>query len=216
MKKTILLLSLIITTSISFAQTLGIGIKGGINLSTVSFNVPSPYILQSKLGTLTGYQIGGLLNIGFKHIEIQPGISFSTKGYTTTNQLYSSYGEVVGTSTSTITLNYMEVPVNLLYHTRVSNSASIHIGGGPYLGYGLSGKIVNETYSANIVFTNNPSLTTPSFRNPDYGMNILTGIKLKNKIIIDAGYGFGMANLGYNSTTIHNRVASFSVGYMLK
>jgi hypothetical protein len=214
MKKTLLLLLILSVNISAFAQNIRIGIKGGLNLSKMSLY--SPNIPYPNTEILPGYQVGGIVNFGFKNFDIQPGILFSTKGYKIISQLVDANQKAAGTSTATTTFNYIEVPVNALYHITIANSISLHGGGGPYFGYGVSASGAFGGKSYDVQFTNNPSLTTASYNNPDYGINFVAGATLKNSIIIDAGYGLGLANLGYGTSTLHNRVINFSVGYLFK
>jgi hypothetical protein len=205
MKKLLFTIALLTVTALTFAQTINFGIRAGLNLSKQSADNANNYGASS----LAGFNAGGIVDIGFKSFSIQPGVFFSTKGEKNTPE-----GENIAYKT---TLNYIEVPVNLLYKSTIAAKTNIHFGGGPYIAYGLSENVTanGQPYSTNNTF---------NFKNPDYGVNFIAGLTL-NHLIIDAGYGLGVANLlsqtiihesGSSDVTIKNRVISLSVGYLFR
>jgi hypothetical protein len=214
MKKNLLILIILTANIGAFAQDIRIGVKGGLNLSKFSYNYPNIPVPDDRISP--GYHIGGIVNFGFKHFDIQPGVFYTTKGDKVDYQLFTSNGNSFGTIAITTTLNYIEVPVNVLYHVTTANHIRLHIGGGPYVGYGVSGNVNDGRNNYDVKFANNPTFNTASYKNPDYGLNFLAGALFKNSIIMDAGYSFGLANLGYGNSTIHNRVLNFSVGYLFR
>jgi hypothetical protein len=106
-------------------------------------------------------------------------------------------------------LNYIELPINFLYKIKIVPGTSVHLGGGPYFAYGVS-----ET-----IKTDDPTFPYNSHnfinKNPDYGVDFIAGVVIKSKFIVDAGYGLGLANIGYYGT-LKNRVMSLSVGYLFR
>lgn len=206
MKRFLFTLLFIFTVTLGFAQDYRVGIKGGINLSHqgVFYSSGDPAVR-----TLTGFYAGGVIDIGFKKFSIQPGVFFSTKG-----NKESSYFPGPGASQplETITkLNYIEVPVNLLYKIPVGENLKVFIGGGPYLAYALSGGwYVGGQKLGDIVFGGDNN-----YKRFDYGINTTSGFELKNRVVISAGYGIG-SDLYPNSVELKNHVISFSVGYLFK
>ena len=210
MKKLILTLFLATASDFTFAQTINFGVKGGLNLSNQSLSGTN-YPLNGK--NLVGFHVGGILDIGFQDISIQPGILFSTKGFRQVVQLITANQQSVGSATFKTTLNYIELPVNLLYHIHVAPEIAIYLGGGPYLGYGLSGNVSGPNDSYKVKFGSGDS----DYKNPDYGVNFIAEIELKKRLMIDAGYGLGLGNLTHaQGATLQNRVMSLSVGYLFR
>ena len=109
---------------------------------------------------------------------------------------------------SKTSVNYIELPVNLLYRIPLFSSIALRVGGGPYIAYGISENV--SLSSGNTLGYNGHSY---NYKNPDYGVNIIAGLLLTKKLMIDAGYSLGLANLAPIQETINNRVLSFSVGY---
>ena len=207
MKKTLLLLCLTSFISFSYAQSLNFGIKAGVNFSKLSASASGVTLTSS---TSTGFHIGGVVDIGFESWSLQPGILYSTKGGT--------YGSAADGGTAKLTLNYIEVPVNILYNIPVG-VGKIFVGGGPYFGYGISGtgtttgaftSTGSGTESQNLTFGSGPNDT----KNPDYGVNFLGGIRFEKGFAVSVGYGLGLGNLSNDSSgSIKNNVISVSAGY---
>ncbi|HEY4195461.1 MAG TPA: porin family protein [Mucilaginibacter sp.] len=208
MKKIILAFCLFFATvNISFAQSFNIGIKAGLNLSNQSIN-PSGSV-ETK--NLTGFHAGIIADIGLKDFSIQPGIFLTTKGEVTPQNLKQITGEDQGTYNAKEVLNYIEVPINLLYKIKVSPMVKIYIGGGPYLAYGISG----HGTEAGAFPTYTVHFDNDGYKNPDYGVNFVAGAELLKKVIFDANYGLGLGNLSrVDGLSIRNRVIGVSVGYL--
>jgi len=208
MKKLFITLCIATLSSVAFAQTIDFGVKGGLNLSNQTLSGAGQSIYSKNL---SGFNVGGIMDLGWGDFSIQPGIFFTTKGYESTpipitgNQTYGG-----GVKTK---LNYIQIPVNLLYHIHIVPGLKFYLGGGPYLGYGVSGSISGDGESDDIHF----SKTTDgfSYKNPDFGVNFIAGFEIKKTILLDASYGLGLSNITYSPTaTMHNRVLGISVGYM--
>lgn len=221
MNKLLLTLSLVFLTTFSFAQTVNFGVKAGINLSTVAFNDPLPNFAYDAQN-ITGFQAVVVANIGFQHLDIQPGLFFITKGQKFTeeesipnnNQNYSVH--VTGSQK----FNYLELPVNFLYKIQVTPGTKIRAGGGPYLGYGLSGTtIIHITGSQTSNYTGGVTFGTDEAKNDykrfDYGVNFTTGVELKKHFTIDLNYGLGLKNIMWTrGADLKNRSLALSIGYL--
>jgi hypothetical protein len=207
MKKILTLLCLTCLTGFSFAQSLNFGIKAGVNFSKLSESGSGVTVNTSST---TGFHIGAVADIGFANLSLQPGILYSTKG--------GSLGSATMGGTAKSTLNYIEVPVNLLYNINVV-VGKIFIGGGPYFGYGISGKsTVTGVFTTSGSGTETQNLTfgsgTNDVKNPDYGVNFLGGIRFSSGFSASVGYGLGLANLSNDSSvSTKNNVVSVSIGY---
>jgi hypothetical protein len=135
MKKLLLTFILAAAATITFSQTINFGVKAGVNLSTLSES-GLPYQIDNK--NITGYHAGIIADFGFQQFSIQPGLFFITKGSSYPGMIADNTGNTAK-MTTTLKLNYLELPVNLLYKLRASPGVKVYLGGGPYLGYGLSG-----------------------------------------------------------------------------
>lgn len=216
-EKTLLLFSLIGLTIFSYAQTATLGIKAGVNFSSLSVST------GGSSSSTTGFNVGAIADFNVaKDLSIQPGVFFTTKGGSAESNTTS--GSYTTHSKEDLTLNYLEVPVNVLYHIPVS-AGKIFVGGGPYIALGLSGK---DKYSASATSGSSSSSASGDIdvtfgsssgdvKNPDFGINFMGGIKLQNNLLFSIGYGLGLANLSNMSgTTTQNRSFNLSVGYFFK
>lgn len=207
MKKLLLTICLVLASIITcFAQSFNFGVKAGLNLSNQSMN-PSN---ASSTKNLTGFHAGVIADIGVKDISIQPGLFFTTKGEVTPENLKQLTGQG-GTYNAKEVLNYIEVPVNLLYKIRTAPAVKIYFGGGPYLAYGISG----HGTEAGAFPTYTVHFDSNGYKNPDYGVNLVVGGELFKKLLIDVNYDLGLDNLSrVDGQTIRNRVIGVSVGYL--
>jgi len=203
MKKSILFLAFFVASLTTFSQTTTFGIKAGINSSKLTVSATGGSVSTESL---VGFHVGGVVDFGFDSFSIQPGVLFSTKGGKSTSE----------DGTDKITLNYLEVPVNFLYKVPAGNG-KVFFGGGPYLGYGLSGKgKSSDGTTTDVTFGS----TADDIKNPDYGINLLAGYQFSQGLAINVNYGLGLANLSNDDAGVNlktkNQVLSFSLSYFFK
>jgi hypothetical protein len=211
MKKYLITLILLTSTTATFAQTVTYGLKAGINFAGQSLsNVASP--VKSKL--LIAANVGGIMDIAYTNFSIQPGLFFTTKGERFKEDLVYEDEAMAGASTSKYILNYIEVPVNFLYKTSIAPGADLQLGGGPYFAYGLSAKLSRDGVNYHGSFGYHPDEDL-YYKNPDYGLNFIAGTVIQDKYIVNVQYGLGLGNLSYEAT-LRNNVMSFSVGYLFR
>jgi hypothetical protein len=146
------------------------GVKVGANFANVS---------HSSLTTsqFTSYHFGVFERIPLsKKWDTQIDFLCSHKGYN-----YSS-SKVSGE----ITLNYVEVPFKLLY--KINDNFSI--GGGPYLGYALSGNRTASDGTGKFIAFNRGD-----YNRVDFGLNGTVSARLYKAIELSAFYNYGFSNL---------------------
>lgn len=230
MKYLLSVLAVFGAVTFSTAQTVKFGIKSGINLSEMTSTKNSLNDFPANAQTLetsstTNFHVGGFIDIRYKNISIQPGLTYITKGgvnYVANNDNSSSFQR-----NEKLTIHYIEVPVNLLLNLPVG-VGEIFFGGGPYLDMGLSGTDETKhtalgtptTIKAPINFGDQPymlygdAVQTGEVKNPAFGINTLAGFKLKNGLLISAGYGFNLTQIANNKDqTAKLNSVIFSVGY---
>ena len=121
---------------------------------------------------------------------LQPNFSYTVKG---------SY---LAISDENMSINYLEMPLNVLYKFN-----HLHIGGGPYLGYALGG----GTQSVDLSFT---SSTNDAVRF-DYGINFSANYVFETGFFVAANYAWGLANVTNNpNQPITNTNLTLSLGRM--
>ena len=226
MKKIILLGSaLLMSISVLFAQSTmsgndaRIGIKGGVNLSTLRFN---NFNEASSLNDATKQNVGynftvfGDVGVG-NNFFIQPGLSLQNKG----TKLQGNFAGITGEQTYNIMA--IEVPVNAVLRIPTGQSGAFQLSAGPYIGFNVDGKskttISNGANSGtteeNLKFG---SKADDDFSSTDFGANFGVGYRLNNGFMLGANYGLGLTNMfPKNSRSddgkANNRVWGFSLGY---
>ncbi len=166
---------------------------------------------------------GLMLNARFGNLAVQPALTFAQKG---AKVEVSNSGATIK---STARLNYVDIPVNLVYTT--GGDQGFQVFAGPYMGLGIGGKVKTEisgtglidgTTDSDVEFASKEGTDSKKsyLRNPDFGINAGIGY-LVNNLQLQAGYGFGLSNLepddndgtktDYKS---QNRVIHFTVGYL--
>ena len=126
MKKTILALSLLITTA-SFAQNFSAGIKAGANFS----NFTGGDFDAVKKKAIVGFHGGGFLNFSFGALSLQPELLVSTQG-ARIDSANKSYDWKV---------TYATVPVLLKFRS----AGGFYLEAGPQVGFKLSENVSDET-----------------------------------------------------------------------
>ena len=164
------------------------GIKGGYNVSSVSFDG------TSETAKLHGFHLGvyGESYIG-KHLSIQPEILYSQQGY----KIIDNNG------TYTQKLDYINVPLMLkLYPVK-----SFFLEAGPQIGFSISHK---ETFDSGFVLYDTSQEFEPS--NFDWGVNLGAGFKSDGGVSLGARYHIGQNDI-YDQDKPKNRVWQIYLGF---
>jgi hypothetical protein len=176
------------------------GPTAGLNLSTATVKVGG-----TKMDTksIVGFNIGLISEFNLTgNLFLQPALLFSTKGTKVTEVEFES----------TITPIYIEIPVNVVYKFG-SESVKFFLNAGPYIAYGIGGKIKSGGESVKISYGSGESNDLKPF---DFGLTFGAGVELSS-FIISAHYGLGLANLSpvtTNDTKVNGKVIGFSIAYL--
>lgn len=203
------LLILFLSASFSMAQTadqgkMSFAVIGGINFQNLNGKDFNGNTLENDM--IIGYHAGVNVQIPIApEFYFQPGLLYSVKGAKNT---YT----VLGTDyVSTTKINYIELPLNLVYKAMLGNG-SFMLGFGPYAGYAIGGKITTEGGS----LTLEEDLDYKEF---DAGANIFAGYEMSSGLFLQLDTQFGMLNINPESTdsndesTTKNTGFGLSVGY---
>jgi hypothetical protein len=202
--KLLIVIIALTTTLESFAQ-IKFGVKGGLNFAKV-LDKTNNRTYSDDYKSKIGFHLGATAEYSISEkFAIESGLLFSTKGFKMENSVPAS-----------ISLNYLEVPINAIYKIELS-SAKILIIAGPYLGYALSGKIkASEPILGDNEDSKEQKLEIGTdIKALDFGLNVGTGVEIKD-ITASLQYGYGLANLSFHSeieTKFKNRVLGISIGY---
>lgn len=195
----------------AFCQKTSFGITGGVSLANMRLKAESISVSgDSKIGFTAGVFADMPLA---ESLSFQPALNYVQKG--AKNEISDMSYE------SKLTLNYIELPLNLLYKPEMQK-LRFFVGAGPSIAYALSGKEkekdngVNTTYSYK--FGNNPD--EHDLKALDFGANFLTGIETPGGLLVALNYNLGLSNLAPGSSsddgTIKSNYFGFKVGYKFK
>jgi hypothetical protein len=192
MKKLLVLLVLLGLGSMVMAQGVTIGLKGGINMASVTgADAGSP-------DKRTGLVGGVFANVDLMAINIQPEILFSQKGFK----------QKEGGQTLTGTYEYIDLPVLLKFPLGKIIVPSIYVG--PSLGILLSSEweLAGESVSMD-----------DYTERTDFGLVFGVDVKTPVKLSFDARYSMGLKTFSKEisgvTPELKNSVISFMVGISL-
>lgn len=206
MKKTmmVLLLSLLVGGSTLFAQ--GLGLRAGVNFQNLTGDGVEDGKMAPRFNIGVDYEIAVAPDFYFA-----PGLLFATKGY--------KFEE--GGVEEKVTLNYLEVPLNLVYKPVLGNGNLI-VAFGPYLGYGLGGKYkaegsyseggidVSGSYEEDITFGSNED---EDLKPLDVGANIGFGYMFGAGLSLQFNTQLGLVNISHGDDAVKNTGFGLSLGY---
>ena len=204
MKNRLLSIVLILALSASFAiaQEPGrtsFGILGGVNFQNLNGKISSGDKLENDM--LLGFHGGVNVQLPIApEFYFQPGLMFAVKGAKNTTTILGS--EI----TDEIKLNYIEMPLNLVYKGALGNGF-VMLGFGPYVAYGISGKQVVQGNSLSY----ERGVDYNAF---DAGANIFVGFEMASGIFLQLDTQFGMLDIDPNeNNTAKNTGFGLSLGY---
>lgn len=221
MKNRLLTSLFILSLSVTFASAqdspkTSFAIIGGINLQNMTGKAYNGDKLNNDM--LLGYHIGFNAQIPIaQQFYFQPGLLYSTKGSKTKSEL----------SNSTTSINYLEMPLNFVYKAACGNG-SFMVGVGPYVAYGLKGKVKTTgdavTVQTNIEFKNTIELTdpldVPFYKAFDAGANAFAGYEMANGVFCQLNMQLGLLKINSeyseypdDKTSVKNTGFGLSAGY---
>lgn len=196
MKNKIVSIALILLLSASFANAqekskLSFGILGGLNFQNLNGKDLGGDKLENDM--LLGFHGGINVQIPIApEFYFQPGIMYSSKGAKNTS----------GSITSTTKLNYIEVPLNMVYKASLGKGFFM-LGFGPYVSYGMSGSVktvsgsvtLNRDIKFKSVVEAGDNILVPYYKAFDAGANIFVGYEMASVLFLQLDTEFGMLNI---------------------
>ena len=198
--------------SVSMVRTNGtsVGIHAGVNMFNINGKNASGTELDNKLktGFSAGVDVAVPLGGGF---YVQPGVDFTQKGTETDNGIKT-------------TLNYIDIPVSFVYKP-ILGTGNMILGFGPYVGFGVSGKVKNANGTTSEVefkdeYDGTLPVTTTQLRRADAGANLLAGYEFANKLSVNLKAQLGLKDINpdvpndnNNQTRFRNTGFGLSLGY---
>lgn len=205
MKKYILFAVMaIVTVTLSNAQEIRLGVKGGVNFATFSGDN------LGDIKSLTGFHLGGLVEIPLtEQFSVQPEVLYTAQG-----SKYSDKGTELGVDYSYDVkqkLDYIQVPVMAKYYV----IEGLSIEAGPQISFLTSSKFEYEGTLGGVSVSGEEDID--DFSDIDFSVGAGASYRLPMGLFFTARYNFGLSNINDSSNAdnqkIHNRVAQLSVGY---
>lgn len=209
-KISLIALALMLTTSANAKLIpVSLGIKGGINSSTVNTKG-----WESK----SGFNAGLTLDVNLPaNLAIMSGLEISTKGAKMSGSQLDIPGMgTVDVPSSKINATYLQLPVHLGYRIKLIPGLRLHVNAGPYFSQGIGGKTNFELVGADGQTTKAKTFKDDVFEKFDWGLGIGAGATVLGMVQVRAGYDWGMKNVSkIDGMNIKNRNFYASVGFLI-
>ncbi len=192
------------------------GLKGGVNLSNFTGD------LYQDAKNRVGFNVGITMDYAFtEKWYLMTGLEFTTKGAKAVFK--ESIPDVASAKTTyKMSPSYLELPIHAGYKLGLSESTDLVLHAGPYLAYGLGGKVkldgksVSEDGVTQVSAKGNFFGKDGMANRFDFGLGVGVGLEFGN-IGVDLGYDFGLVNItkkieGVRPTT-RTANAYLSIGY---
>ena len=202
MKKVLLSAAALLIASLSFGQAKW-GIVAGPQFS--SMTVKNPGLTGTSKETskiLTGIRAG-----------VTVDIPLADEFYIGTGLLYSGKGGKAKNSDAKTTLSYLELPIHFMFKPEVG-SGRLVLSAGPYLAYGLGGKIKDTGFGDFNVYDDESLLAKQ--KRFDAGVGINVGYEMPMGLYFGLNTDLGLVNTADNTNNdrkFKNTSFGVSVGY---
>lgn len=207
MKKFLVAIVAVLFAAPSFAQyssggftlsesTVYYGMRLGLNVSNLTGDT------EGFSGAKAGLNLAGVIGIRVSEstpIFLESGIYFTQKGCSKEKNNY-------------VNLSYLEIPILLKYGIQVSDDIAVLPFVGPTFSYGIGGKMKGGDGTEK-----ESSFGSGKYNRGDVGIKIGCGAEY-NKLYLEAGYQFGIANIAdwkdlkNNDASVHNGALFINLG----
>ena len=176
-----------------------------------------------------GFQAGIALHVPLisKKLSFQPSVVYSQQGAKWVNsgsQRVFTGAELRYDLDVEMTLNYIQAPLNLIYRHDLSNNFALLLQAGPYIGYGINGKMnvdMDMTLSINGVSrsdsdSDEEDITFGSdemFDFLDVGIGFGAGLLISEKLYLNMGYNLGTIDIA-EDMSVKNRGFAVTLTYL--
>ncbi len=219
---TLMLISLNAMTQDAAQPAMGpysIGVYGGVNFQNINGKDASGNALANSMVTRFTLGINQEIPVA-PEFFVQIGLQYIGKG-AKENMMFNSKP-----MTREVNINYIEMPLNLLYKPLVG-SGHVLFGFGPYVGYAFMGKAkyTSDSYNAtqDIKFANSVSsndMNDPNngtyFKHLDVGANIFAGYEFANNVTLTFTSQLGLVNINpKNNNDVNSKITNKNTGFGL-
>lgn len=205
MKKVITLVVLIAAVSLTAqAQGLKFGVKGGLNISKMSFS-KDVVSSDNKTGFFVGPSLKLSLPAGFSAdiAALYDERSTDVSGSKTT----AVEGDIITSTSGTETIKQksLQIPLNLRYNIGLSSMAGLYLAAGPQFGFPVADKVLKTEFG--------------DYRLKDANMSINFGAGLYLMGHLEVGFTYNLAAgksgefKDWNDVDTHNNAWQISAAY---
>lgn len=208
MRKLFLVMIIITMACGADAQGFSWGVRAGLNIPTMGEKSKGDAGFDYK--SKTGFHVGVITDFSLsKSFYIQPGLYFTTKG---TKMKMDE-------TTLKANLSYLQIPVLASYRFDLGGNMKLHINAGPYVGYGIGGKIKGGGAKIDAFGTadEDSDEMKGGLKRFDFGLGFGAGVSY-DKIYVGLNYDLGLSNIADKDMygddyKLRNRSFNISVGY---
>lgn len=172
-------------------KPLTLGVKAGANLSSFSGDI-------NKTNYVFKYQFGVTADLALtNNLYVITGLELQTKGTKSKpkGEAHVKYNPM-----------YLQLPVHAAYKFDIARNTRFVVEGGPYIAYGLGGKVKGGGEKMNI-------FGDERFKRFDFGLGAGVGVEF-NKIVVKGGYDFGLVDVcKVKGMKARNQNAYLTLGY---
>jgi OOP family OmpA-OmpF porin len=227
MKRILLLLSFSLTTFLTTSAQSRIGLLIGGHQATVQEknDLPDWESIKGNYKGRTGLRIGFIADmpLGTSRFYFQPAVFLSNKGRKYAQVFDTTVSQTLSVSSHQF-VNYIDIPLNLVYKIPIGRTTKFVIGAGPYLSFFYSAKHKTETFSKDGQYTleedNDPGVGKEpgDYKIYDYGVNGTAGFEF-GRVFLTAHYAQGLGNfykpVDYTASQFRHRTVGATLGIFL-
>jgi len=220
MKNFLFLFTLFIVIARPVYAQVGFGSELGIGMSSMHFAPPTYPILytSASVSPIFSGKVGGVIDLPLsKHVYFQAGLSLSRRGAVKSFSYYKndSFNESVH---QTLNINYLDLPVNVLYKSGMQGKGRFIVGLGATASYIIGGRNIlqdHQVYNDSMTNTNDNvkiSLVN-TLHGFDIGVNVTAGYESPTGLFFRLYYTVGVNDIGIHTETDKNRMWGIAAGY---
>jgi len=194
MKKRLLsLAAVLLLLPLALQAQMEFGVQGGVNLQNLTGKYEDGDKMENDL-TLC-FNLGAFVRIPIApDFYFQPGLQYAMKGA----QQEMTLTKATSDDNMVMHLSYIEVPLNILYKPQLGNG-NLLLGFGPYLAYGIGGKVKFQDEETDVLFKGDVSITEYDeqfcVKPFDAGANIFVGYELSMGLFFQFNTQLGLLNM---------------------
>ena len=205
----LVLMTLIAPVHASAQPVITAGVKGGVNLANVDFNLTGITVSpKSRSGVIIG---------GFVAMDKNKA-GLVIEGLFSQNGTKFEITESGATDKQEVRLSYIVIPVLGRVNLKASKEADLHLYVGPQFGF-RTGFESKETFTQNGQTTSNTDTDDTDVKGNNVDIAFGGQVDFR-KFLVDLRYSFGLTNVNKSTGTdepeIKNRTFSIMFGYRIK